>query len=164
MTGRKQRGQTLVEFAIVIPLFLLVVLGLIDAARLVYMNTTVSQAAREGARVGSVESSYLGSSDPACGRLGGPVCPATPTALIADIRTGANRMMNPFGSVTNVYLSCVAKTATPPSGNWTSSSCATNSSGSVMSVRVTAQFRPLTPFLSEYLNLTLSGTATMVIN
>jgi hypothetical protein len=160
----QSRGQSLVEFALVIPVFVLVVLGLIDAARLVYLNSTVSQAAREGARVGSVESSYRGSSDSACGTLGGPVCPSSDTALLSDIRTGANRMMVPFGSVDDVYMSCVESTSSPPSGSWTSSSCSKNTSGNVMSVRVTSDFHPLTPFLSEWIGLTLSGSATMTIN
>jgi Flp pilus assembly protein TadG len=160
----RSRGQSLVEFALVIPVFMLVVLGLIDAARLVYLNSTVSQAAREGARVGSVESSYRGSTDSACGSLGGPVCPSNDSALLTHIRAGANRMMVPFGAVDNVYMSCVASTATPPNGTWTSSACTTNSSGNVMSVRVTSVFHPLTPFLSDMVGLTLSGSATMTIN
>jgi Flp pilus assembly protein TadG len=154
----------LVEFALVIPIFMLVVLGLIDTARLVYMNSTISQAAREGARVGSVESSYRGSSDSGCGSYGGPTCPGSDSALLADIRTGANRMMVPFGTVANVYMSCVTSTGTPPSGSWTSSGCTSNSSGNVISVRVTAEFHPLTPFLSDMIGLTLSGSATMTIN
>src|SRR5689334_440320 len=147
MHRRKARGQGLVEFALVIPVFLLVVLGLIDTARLVYLNSTISQAAREGARVGSVESSYRGSTDSGCGTLGGPVCPSNDTTLLSHIQTGANRMMVPFGSVDHVYMSCVASTASPPTGSWTGTSCTSNSSGSLMSVRVTSVFHPLTPFL-----------------
>jgi Flp pilus assembly protein TadG len=157
-------GQSLVEFAIVIPVFMFTLLGLIDVARLVYLNSTLSQAAREGARVGSVEASYRGSSDSACGHLGGPVCPANDTALVSDIRAGANRMMVPFGSVGNVYVSCVSSTATPPSGAWTSSSCTSNTTGSLISVRVTAVFEPLTPILSDLLGMTLSGSGSMTIN
>jgi hypothetical protein len=73
-------------------------------------------------------------------------------------------MMVPFGTVGNVYMSCVASTGTPPSGSWTSSGCTSNSSGNVISVRVTAEFHPLTPFLSDMIGLTLSGSATMTIN
>ena len=79
--GRTRHGQALVEFALVIPIFLLMLFGLIDIGRLVYLNATLSQAAREGARVGSVEASYRGSADPACGTAGGPVCPANDNVL-----------------------------------------------------------------------------------
>ena len=58
---RRRRGQSLVEFALVLPIFLLVLFGLIDVGRYVYMNTMLSQAAREGARVASVEASWIGS-------------------------------------------------------------------------------------------------------
>ena len=40
-------GQSLVEFALVFPVFLLLIFGLIDMGRFAYMNSTLSQAARE---------------------------------------------------------------------------------------------------------------------
>ena len=48
-------GQALVEFALILPVFLLLLFGLIDVGRYVYMNTVLSQAAREGARLGAAE-------------------------------------------------------------------------------------------------------------
>ncbi len=161
---RSTRGQGLVEFALVIPVFVLALFGMIDVARYVYLSSTLSQAAREGARVGSVEASYRGSSDSTCGDTGGPVCPSDDSALVTDIQSGANRMMTPFANVDHVYVSCVASTGTPPTGSWTGSSCASNASGSLISVRVTEQFQPLTPFVSQLANITLSGAATMSIN
>ena len=164
-TNPRPHGQALVEFALVIPIFLLMLFGLIDVARLVYLNSTLSQAAREGARVGSVEASYRGSHDPACGSLGGPVCPANDSALVSDIRDGANRMMTPFGTVGSVYISCVAATGSPPTGSWTSSNtCSSSSPGSVISVRVIVNFQPITPVLGQMLGATLSGSASMVVN
>jgi Flp pilus assembly protein TadG len=159
------RGQSLVEFAIVIPVFLFLLFGLIDVVRLVYLNSTLSQAAREGARTGSVEASYRGSDDDGCGQLGGPVCPANDSALVSSIQSAANRMMTPFGTVGTLYISCVADDGTPPTGNWTSANtCSNNSPGSVISVRVTANFTPITPLLGQLLGTTLSGSATMTIN
>ena len=54
---RKARGQALVEFAVVIPLFALLVMALLDFGRVVYAQNTVAQAAREASRVGVVEPS-----------------------------------------------------------------------------------------------------------
>jgi len=54
-TGRADRGQALVEFALVFPIFLLLLFGLIDVARFVYLNNAFNEAAREAARYGSVE-------------------------------------------------------------------------------------------------------------
>ena len=50
----RSRGQALVEFALVFPVLALVLFGLIDVGRLVYVYNAVSQGAREGARYGSV--------------------------------------------------------------------------------------------------------------
>lgn len=52
---RHGRGQSLVEFAIVAPIFFLLMFGIIDVGRYVYVTTAFNQAAREGARFGSVE-------------------------------------------------------------------------------------------------------------
>jgi len=51
----RSRGQALVEFALVVPIFFLLLFGFIDVARYVYTTTAYGQAAREGARYGSVE-------------------------------------------------------------------------------------------------------------
>ena len=52
--ARSTDGQSLVEFALAFPIFLLLLFGLIDIGRFVYTANAVSQAAREGARYGSV--------------------------------------------------------------------------------------------------------------
>lgn len=52
----KSRGQALVEFALIVPIFLLLFFGLIDVGRAVYVNNSLAEAAREGARWGSVQS------------------------------------------------------------------------------------------------------------
>jgi hypothetical protein len=44
------RGQELVEFAIVLPLLLLIVFGVLDLGRLFHALITITNAAREGAR------------------------------------------------------------------------------------------------------------------
>jgi TadE-like protein len=49
------RGQSLVEFAMVVPIFLLLLFGLIEVGRYIYLNNAFNAAAREGARFGSVE-------------------------------------------------------------------------------------------------------------
>jgi Flp pilus assembly protein TadG len=50
--SRKQRtrGQALMEFALVIPIFLLIVVALFDLGRAVFAYNTLTNAAREGAR------------------------------------------------------------------------------------------------------------------
>ena len=52
-----QRAQALVEFALVLPIFLLFVSGLIDLARAVWQENTLAYAAREGTRYAIVHGS-----------------------------------------------------------------------------------------------------------
>ncbi len=53
--ARDRRGQTLVEFALILPIFLLVLMGILDLGRAVYYSSTLSNAAREAARQGIVD-------------------------------------------------------------------------------------------------------------
>ncbi len=50
-----QRGQSLTEFALVLPIFMLIVFGLIDVGRAIWLQNTFNYAAREAARYASVE-------------------------------------------------------------------------------------------------------------
>lgn len=52
--NRHGRGQALVEFALVIPIFLLVLIALFDLGRAVFAYNTLTNAAREGARMAIV--------------------------------------------------------------------------------------------------------------
>src|SRR6478735_7347122 len=51
---RRDRGQALMEFALVIPLFLLLMVALFDMGRAVFAYNTLTNAAREGARMAIV--------------------------------------------------------------------------------------------------------------
>jgi Flp pilus assembly protein TadG len=50
----RDRGSVAVEFALVLPLLLLIVFGIVDFGRALNAQITLTQAAREGARVASV--------------------------------------------------------------------------------------------------------------
>lgn len=52
-TTERRRGQSLVEFTLVLPVFLLLILAMIDFGFAFYSNLTIAYATREGARVGS---------------------------------------------------------------------------------------------------------------
>lgn len=49
--ARKERGAAMVEFALVVPLLVLLVMGVVDFGRAYHVQTSVSNAAREGVRV-----------------------------------------------------------------------------------------------------------------
>jgi len=52
--ARRDSGQTLLEFSLVIIFLVLVMIGTIDFARFFYTYATISNAAREGARFGII--------------------------------------------------------------------------------------------------------------
>jgi Flp pilus assembly protein TadG len=52
--SHRGRGQALVEFALVIPIFLLLLVALFDLGRAVFAYNTLTNAAREGARMAIV--------------------------------------------------------------------------------------------------------------
>jgi TadE-like protein len=142
LTRRGTRGQSLVEFALILPLFMLLFFGIVDGARLVYTNNQLGQAAREGVRAAVVEASAVGSTDLSCvaseslitpARPGAHVCPINEAALKADVVAAVQRMavdLGPFSNA-NVFLACDSggpgdPTATPPipadpapTGAWT---------------------------------------------
>ena len=65
-TGRLGRGQSLVEFALVLPLMLLIVLGAVDLGRAYVMTITMQNAAKEGA--------FFGARNPTCDSNVTPGC------------------------------------------------------------------------------------------
>jgi Flp pilus assembly protein TadG len=168
--GDGRRGQGIVEFALLLPVFMTMLFGLIDGGRLVYENSVVSQAAREAARRAAVEVRWVGSTAANCGAIGGPVCPASVTTgnpnLVADALAAANAETSPFGNVTSArfYMRC-DKQGSAPTGGWTGVSCTNRASGDVVSVRLEMQYTPITPVVGQIFGTRwLSGAATMVIN
>lgn len=54
MSSERRRGQALVEFALIVPIFLLILLAVFDLGRAVFAYNSVTNAAREGARLAIV--------------------------------------------------------------------------------------------------------------
>lgn len=53
--GQGARGQAMVEFALILPIFVLLLVGLFDVGRAVYAYHTVNNAAREAGRLAIVD-------------------------------------------------------------------------------------------------------------
>ena len=54
----KENAQTMVEFALVFPILLLITYGLMEVGRMMLINAEVYTAAREGARYGATASNF----------------------------------------------------------------------------------------------------------
>lgn len=151
-------GQGLVEFALVLPVFLLIVLAVFDSGKGVYSYNTVSQAAREGARLASVEVTWLGASGGSCTA---PVCPATTAALRTDVVTAVNRMTVGLGSISsaNVFIHCHAPgTNTPVTVSSWNDCSSSNTIGNIVTVRVAYTYQPI---IGAFFRWVTAGTIAM---
>ena len=75
----------MVEFALIIPIFLLFVFGILDLGRAVYAYNTLNNAAREGARVAIVDQTLTRIQDRASSRAVG--LGVAPAQVTVDYRT-----------------------------------------------------------------------------
>ncbi len=84
-----RKGAAVVEFALIAPLFLVLVLGTVEIGRATDVGATLSQAVREGGRLGSMDF--------------GPLIPAGQTAnqkVINDVKNMLSASGIPGASVT----------------------------------------------------------------
>jgi Flp pilus assembly protein TadG len=137
----RSRGQSLVEFALILPLFLVFVAACLDLGRVFYANISLNNAAREGAmQAAKTPASFIanGACDPVTNDV---VCRVQLESKGSQVQVAS----------TDISLSC-------------SVAGCPKSAGSLVTVQVRGQFRLVTPLLSaifggQTLNLTSSATA-----
>ena len=71
--GDRDRGQSLVEFALVLPIFMLLLFGIVDGGRVVFANNELAQATRAVARIASTTCFQT---TPSCTTSSGPILSA----------------------------------------------------------------------------------------
>ena len=141
-TGR-ERGQALVEFALVFPVFLLLFFGVIDIGRLVYVNNAVAQAAREGSRWGAVADRTQANNYP---------------MNIVDQTTG---LMTAVPSP-SVSIACYLPTDATLSNPVSSGLCA---AGDLLQVKVSSPVQMFTPVIGQLIGtVTVASTSQVVVN
>jgi Flp pilus assembly protein TadG len=145
-SGSRQRGAAIVEQALLLPVLLAILFGIIDMSRALYSYTYVSYIAREATRWASVRSSSSmnGSST---GHVQGFV--AHVVGLGLDDRA--------ITSTTN-YIAPPNNTPLCPGGTGN----ANNKPGCIVQVTVNYDFRFIMPFLPSA-PLTLSSESQMLI-
>jgi Flp pilus assembly protein TadG len=85
---RHGRGQTLVEFALILPIFILVLVGIFDLGRAVYAFNTISNAAREAMRVAIVDQNTTAITNDAVQHSIGLVGAGNVTVQFIDVSSG----------------------------------------------------------------------------
>jgi Flp pilus assembly protein TadG len=98
-SGVKERGQALVEFTIVVLVFLLFVFGILDMARLFESWTNVQHAAREGARFG-----VTGLDD--CTFGGVTTTNDRPACTVKTVKNATTGMLNGGLNGTGITVTC----------------------------------------------------------
>ncbi len=135
ISGR-EAGQALVEFALILPVLLLLIVGLMDVSRAIWQENTLAYAAREGTRYAIVHGSASSS----------PAGPSNTTPI-------ANAVTNAAIGVPNITVNV----------GYPDSSCFDR--GCRVSVDATAPFVPMGSawLMNGALNITLRGGSLLVI-
>ncbi len=131
---RRWRAQSIVEFALALPVILLIIFGIVELSRLLFFYVAITSSSREGARYGS-----------AAGDIGGFTayyqdCPGIRTAakkaaVLTNIQDSNVQISYDHGPSTTTFA-----TACPPGQ--------TVNLGDRITVRVTGMFRPMLMFLN----------------
>jgi Flp pilus assembly protein TadG len=87
-----ERGQSIAEFALILPFLLILVLGAVDYSRVYYQDVQVLHAARNGAAFASASTTnaanHTGIHDAALDGVTLPATPAVNDALVGDSSGG----------------------------------------------------------------------------
>jgi Flp pilus assembly protein TadG len=118
----RARGQSLAEFALVLPLILLMFMGIVDLGRAVLAYNTLSNAARDGARVAIVDQT-----------------------VNAGIEAGAQRAADQATTLGVDPAADVDVTYTKPDG----ASCPDHSVGCTATVTVRFEYSAITPVIGN---------------
>ena len=105
--ARKERGAAAVEMAIVLPMLLLVIGGLVDFGRAFYLNAVITNASREGARMVAMNYDTGRATTRVNTALGGSLGALSPTISFTTCPNGANtataRVSIPSGPANNQF-------------------------------------------------------------
>lgn len=127
----RSRGQSLVELALILPIFLLLIAGAVDLGRLFYSYVAIANASKEGA--------LFGASNPQCGTEAD--C-GNPRNVVWHVKNEAGGLMDSAGNELTPTISCGP-------GNTRRSTLSTCQEGDTYRVSVSFDFRLITPILGS---------------
>ena len=139
----RDRGQALIEMALMLPVLVLLLVGVFDLGRAVWLSNTLATAVREGSRYGVVHGALSAS----------PTGPGSATYTAPDVDTAITSQVERYATgVPNITVN-----ASWPDGNANRGS----------RIVVSASF-PFTPILAEAfvgnaLHVTMRSSSTLVI-
>jgi Flp pilus assembly protein TadG len=138
--SERQRGQSLVEFAIVLPVIFMIILGLFDLGRAVFTYNTLAQAARQANRTAIVDQNT--------DRVKAMAIAAAPT-----IGLRSSNVSVCFKTENSTQTNC----SSPTTDNCSSS---VRIIGCLAIVTASMSYTPITPVVSIFLpSITLTSTS-----
>jgi len=156
----------LLEFSLVLPIFLVMLMGVIDVGRAIWAQNSLAAAAREGARYAIVH-----------GGSGSNLCPVgPPVSGVTNIPTASASCPYPSPSTQSIKDAVIAAanaggtslTVTVCYGAGcsgdTNATGATNERRTPVTVAVTSRVNLITPSLLGMSGFGISSTATMLVN
>jgi Flp pilus assembly protein TadG len=165
----RDHGQSLVEFALVLPIFLAILIGMVDIGRAVWANNAVANAAREATRYAVV---HGGSKENEC-PVGPPVTTGQNQTVIPAASTscpypspskeGVRDMARAFAIAGGTPMTIQVCYGIDCSGD-TDALNATNARGTPVTVTVTSQVPMIVPQLVGISQIPVSATSTMLVN
>lgn len=160
-------GQGVAEFALVIPIFVVLLFGIVDFGRVIWARSSLENAAREGARYAIVH-----------GGTAIQPCPVGPTALVPPLPTPS--CPHPSPSKESIELAaksfaiapgsgltvtaCYHLAGTTCTGNTENPSNITNVRGTAITVTATSTLDLIVPSLLHLGSFTVTGSSTMLVN
>lgn len=139
----RSRGQSLVELALILPVFLLFFAAVLDLGRIAAARIAITSAAREGAFQAAITPTDFDSTKP---------CPADGESNVIYCRIKLESSGGVSVAPTDVTVSCDP------------ADCATGL-GNTVTVRVAGHFQLLTPLMGVFFggsqNVTFTGSATV---
>ncbi len=149
---RGRAGQSLVEMAMVLPVLALLTFGLLDFGRAYYFQVSITNAAREGARVG-ILNIYTGPQNPTCSSSNSwATCPVQKDAAII---TAVNNELTYSGITPTTITICPPHDSSGSTvgcadtsnrvGDWV----AQNPTNYYIIVNVTYDFQLFTPLMQQ---------------
>src|SRR6185437_3205019 len=157
---RRERGSTLVEFALVFILLMSMLLGIAGFGHALYAYHFVSNAAREATRWAAVNSANCAADNSCNGTAPMNNGPATE----ADVENYVKSITPPGITPSNMTVTACGTSDTGKCADSTPAACATtpNAPGCTVKVQISYQFNFIFPLLPTN-PLTLSSSSEMVI-
>jgi Flp pilus assembly protein TadG len=136
--GRRNRGNTIVEFALTLPIFILLVIGIVEFGYYFFVQHTLQYATREGMRLALVGRQLT---DPSGTTL------SREASIIKTIQDNVAIAVKP--AAVNIYIYPVTSSYQDPS-NWNTAPPTAGNPGDYMRVRSTYVHKLFTPLIGTF--------------